>query len=214
MKIIIVALIMLVLLTLSASASALSSPSQLNSFMSLSSSSTCDPVNMFSSVPQMTSMISGFPTDGSFFQSTGSSPYNQIVDQSFQWPGLGYQKPLTPIVTAPLDLVATASNNAPAITQAQKELALNIVAQTAMYKQYMQYPNDGWRYQWASPYDGHTIIMTSDINPNTSALNGMPITQNELYNPDAPCSGALIFSIDLDNGTILSQNFESFDGMF
>jgi hypothetical protein len=97
-------------------------------------------------------------------------------------------------------------------------MALNIVSQTALYQEYMQYPNEGWTYQWASPYDGHTIMMNCFINPNMSVYNswqeGASISMDELYNPDGPCSGALTFDVDIANGTILSQNFGSFQEMF
>ena len=195
-----VVLIIFALILLSASASAQSLLSQLDSLMSLSSSSTCDPVNMFSSVPQMTSMISGFPTDGSFFQSTGSSPYNQIVDQSFQWPGPSYNKWTAHGITPPSTYTQPSGNvsqdsvsspeaqawaNAPAITQVQKDKALKIAATSPLCAQYNTYPDESWTCNWGSPYDGHTI----QVFPSTGNSQGTDVD----------------FFVNIDDGTIVNS---------
>jgi hypothetical protein len=160
----------------------------------------------------LSSVFTAFPsltwTDG--LQTV--SPANDVISSPFTtvdnsaWGGT----PMTSSETQELDQQNEAYQNAPLITQEQEQLALNIVSQTSMYKEYMQYPNTGWSYQWAYPYDGHTVMMSCDINPNMSVYDSGSFSQDELYNPNAPCSGQLSFTVDIDNGTILNQNFGSF----
>ncbi|HTY90710.1 MAG TPA: hypothetical protein VMC84_05980 [Methanocella sp.] len=87
-----------------------------------------------------------------------------------------------------------AATNAPAITQQQKDEAMKIASTADFYRTYSQYPNDGWQVKWKSPYDGHTVLVTTNVG---SALSS---------DPNAP-RGEVSITVDLNTGHPVSDAY-------